>query len=406
VRRVSARPCGLALCLLAFAAYAQDEPDSSVPPRVAAIYDQGKAAYDAKDYATALQRFDRCIELEPSRARWHYNRGLALKKLGRDGEARDAFADSQRMDPEYKKVEIGKKLAELGGAPSSSDTTTTAAGGGVDVEALAGGCAGLLPFIVFCAVVVYMFRKKAQLKGAAEPAQLAPPEPDAPAADWNGLIAAHQQRAARLAPLEHAVAASADAAFQAAVMRAGDELQFARRLLLERRDGEAAQRCGERADQALNEAAQKSGGASGRGERVGCFFCALAAPSMRRGVTLGLGGAQHGVVACARCASKAQSGAPLTVRVVDGAPWATSPAFDPYQHAYWSGPPSDELPVWKLQPEQVSPLGPLAAGLAAFAVLDLVAAREAGLAAEASAAAARHASGGRSPHSNQWRDHS
>ncbi len=71
-------------------------------PAAMSVYDEGKRLYDGKDYTSALERFDRCASMEPQVARWQYNRGLALKKLKRDGEAREAFHRSQGLDPAYK----------------------------------------------------------------------------------------------------------------------------------------------------------------------------------------------------------------------------------------------------------------------------------------------------------------
>src|SRR5690349_1380877 len=80
--------------------------------RALEVYEQGKRLYDAKNYAGALERFEQAAAIEPDKARWQYNRGLALRKLKRFAEAREALLHSRILDPAYKQAEIDDKLRE------------------------------------------------------------------------------------------------------------------------------------------------------------------------------------------------------------------------------------------------------------------------------------------------------
>lgn len=415
MRAFPLRTVAVASLVLASLAFAQED-DTSIPPKVLAIYAEGKTLYDEKNFGSALQQFDRCVDLEPARARWHYNRGLALKKLKRDFEAVEAFRDSLRLDPEYKKVEIGQKLSELG-QPGPRGT-------GSQVPDWVASLVGLLLCMVLPVVGgVLLFRRRAQAspptQGAARTSSpTKPPNVDAAMA----ALAQHQ------APLERALAADDDPEGKKLVNTAGNALQFARYLALRGGDAAALEQAIARASAAVESATQhyQAGGGAWRqaqAERVGCFFCArpLAAPSARRGVALSTETGRAEVVACEACANKAASGAPLTVRVVgagaDQVHWAQAPDFDPYAHGYWGGGGRDVAP-WQadLSGERLASVAPLvglgavAAGVAAVAVYDMMAAREAGLAAEAAAAAATaqrvDRSGGSTPRGDTWRDNS
>lgn len=409
----------VAAVAVAIPALAQEEAeviDTGVPPQVMAVYEQGKAAYDAKQYALALEKFDRCVDMDPSRARWHYNRGLALKKLHRDEEARQAFADSRRMDPEYKAAEIDKKLAELGGgspASSSSSSGGVSYSGSQDLTPLCMGC-----FCVgFIAVGLWsVLRSRRPAQQSAEPAQHHDTGPR--------LIRLLEGLAARQSRLELALAAVEDAELVSAATRAGDELQFAR-FSLDRRDFGPAEQALGRASTAVDAAERRLHDVKGVGwtpprpeKSIGCFFCArpLASAAARRGVTLSQSSASRQVVACRRCAEKAAAGAPLEV-VCAGEPpqhWSQVQGFDPYQHGYWGGPPVRDVPVWRLDllGERWSALEPLVglsivgAGAALLGSIDLDAARAAEAAAAATAAAAAHAQQSRRNDSSGWRDHS
>ncbi len=389
--------------------------DTGVPAAVMAVYEQGKAAYDAKQYGEALEHFDRCVDMDPSRARWHYNRGLALKKLGRDREAREAFADSRRMDPEYKRAEIDKKVSELKDAPSPA--APAAAGSRVsqfDGDITLPCCGGFL--LLGIGLLVWVSRRS-RSRSAASAQPPSPPAPRDPA-----LREQQARLAVRQARLEQSVGEVDDAELRRATARAGDELQFVRSSL--ENDWPAPQAL-ERATAAVDAAAARldtlKGAAwtPGPAPRVGCFFCArpLATAEARRGVELSTGGTTRQVVSCERCAQKAGSGVGLTVRcggAGDREHWSQLAGFDPYQHAYWGGPPTREVPAWNLDlgGERWSALEPLVglatvgAGAALLGALDLDAARSAAAEAAAAAAAAANASRSRRDDSPGWRDHS
>ena len=415
----------LATCVLvASLALAQSDgvDDAAVPPKVLAVYTEGKAAYDAKDYLRAIEKFDQCVDLEPARARWHYNRGLTLKKLKRDSEAREAFADSQRLDPTYKQKEIVQKLSELGidSAPADVAVEPVSNTG----QKVGAGIACLSLPLLFGLGAIFFIVKRFRSRGQPGPSPAPKPRIiDAPATRPDldeGRLSALAQRQARL---EHALASDNDAQGQALVNVAGNALLFVRLRALQGQGGRSFDDALNRATAALDAAqahwaAKPPGWDSVRGERVGCFFCArpLAAKSARRKVELAVEGGQRPVVACEVCARNVSAGTPMNVRMHRTGSnlqhWAEVPSFDPYQHAYWSGPQTEDVPVWKAELSNqrlegisaVLGLAAMGAGVASLGVLDVLSARESGLAAEAAAAAANNAS--RSTRGDGWKDHS
>jgi tetratricopeptide (TPR) repeat protein len=59
----------------------------------------GIARLDAGDAPAALERFDAAIAVHDVYAPAHFHRGRALERLGRTSEAREAFAQAQRLNP-------------------------------------------------------------------------------------------------------------------------------------------------------------------------------------------------------------------------------------------------------------------------------------------------------------------
>ncbi|MCP4157240.1 MAG: tetratricopeptide repeat protein, partial [bacterium] len=114
-------------------------------------YEKGKQSYKNKDYKDAYQNFNEAIRHQPGKAKYHYNLGLAAKKLKRYREALNAFLEAKRIDPGLgftkKKQEFYNKLTELqerlkesgsGSSPVASTRTDTparaAAGSGAGKE--------------------------------------------------------------------------------------------------------------------------------------------------------------------------------------------------------------------------------------------------------------------------------
>lgn len=415
------------IALTAFTASAQPSADQALR-----VYEEGKVHYDARRFEEALERFDRAAELEPEKARWHYNRGLALRQLGRMTEARVALLRSRAIDPEYKRREIDDKLAAL--EPGSAAPTTSAepadsdqpTGAGALVAVLAGAAAGLA---LIAWLVVAGLRKSTR-------ARLAPPPSPRRLANDPAAVERVEQAlatvAASLARCEHARTAGEDAEAQAFVDRAANNLRVVRQGLPRAREGLVPVA---ELEQALARAHEASQTAEARlralrgdafehleGPRSGCFFCgrALPTPESRHRLTLRLHGGEEPVLACAACARQAEVGQPPRVTVVkDGAQlkhWSQVEGFDPYLHAHRPFPGAQELPPWRLEGLGAASLGlgALAAGvgvgvgLAAAAVgtarlLDLDAFEHAAAASEAAQAAAQAAA---DRQSSRWADHS
>lgn len=80
----------------------------------AAWSDLAAAQIEQRSYADALSAADRAIELAPERVSAHFNRALALARLGRYGEASDAYRTALRFetDPHWQ-AEIRQRLSEL-----------------------------------------------------------------------------------------------------------------------------------------------------------------------------------------------------------------------------------------------------------------------------------------------------
>lgn len=416
------RFASLMLALVAFTAAAQPTADE--------VYAEGKALYDAKQYEGALEKFDRCAHLEPTRARWQYNRGLALRKLKRDEESRAAFLESLRLDPTYKSKEIRDKLGDLAppaqsarslrpGAEAAPPPPPAAEGSDGDgLLCLGGGC-GLVGLALF-----FLFGIKRDKPGAApagdQRARPAGPMPDAVRAELEARVAAV---GARLTRVEHAMSLGEDGQARANLDRAHTNFQQARRTLAGGKNVpdevrgalERAEEAGQHAERRLR-ALHGDAVDGARGPAAGCFFCArpLPTPESRQLLSLQVRGQQTPVAACGTCARRAATGDAPAVRLVNGQHWAATPGIDPYVLAYSNVAPLQESPAWQLtrQGADVGQLAGLAgaaavgavAGAAVARLLDVDALSESAAASAATAAAAQSASGRRSEKS--WQDHS
>lgn len=65
--------------------------------RAQALIDSGNAAYRAGDYTAAAKRFASAVVVSPEDPAAFYGLGMALSKLGRDDEARTAYARSREL---------------------------------------------------------------------------------------------------------------------------------------------------------------------------------------------------------------------------------------------------------------------------------------------------------------------
>lgn len=62
-------------------------------------WEQGVAAFDAKDFSLAAAEFSEIVEQDPSFWRAHYKLGLSLEKLGRNEEALSALRKADGLNP-------------------------------------------------------------------------------------------------------------------------------------------------------------------------------------------------------------------------------------------------------------------------------------------------------------------
>jgi tetratricopeptide (TPR) repeat protein len=408
---------------------ASPEPSAGgTAARALEVYEQGKVLYDAQDYAGALERFDQAAELEPDKARWHYNRGLVLRKLGRFGEAQEALLHSRTLDPAYKQAEIDDKLREMGfsDAPPSTSSHVPDSARTDSVSAF-----WALPPLLGLVLVFVLWRRargsSAKSPGASEryTAPLLRPEQLAP------LDARLTQVADSLIPVEHAMRLDEDADLRALLNQATMAEQRARQALESARQGIATLDSVERR---LQEAQEGAAAAVARarelfgerafqpeGERVGCYFCArpLANPAFRMQVPIKQGARITHVLACPPCANLASAGHPprLTVlRSRDGRlqHWSELNGYDPYAHRHQPYPDLTQIPSWEYTPERslgevaaMAAGGALATGLAAYGVsqlLDLDSVGETAVAEAAARASAKKASEHREE--RDWKDHS
>lgn len=398
-------------------------------PETLPVYDVGKRLYDSKDYPGALARFDECARMEPQNARWPYNRGLALKKLGRTEEAREALLAARTLDPDYKRKEIDQKLSELGPPPSSSAGGPSSSSSNIDEHfGLIFGAAvvGILVLVGSLSTVIFLVVRRSSAKHEADVrATLAQAEANRAAAEQAlrrlGPIAA--KHAERLTRLEHALSLGEDADARAHVDRASNNLKLARTELKKLRDGggnaQAAESALTRAGESIAAADARLTGLYGaavdtaQGEKVGCFFCArpLPTPESRHAVTLKQGGQDTTVVVCATCARNAAAGQAPKTLTVNGKHWSQVPGFDPYVHSHAPFGGATEQPAWTL-----GPLGTLAAvaggaavaglaGRALASVLDLDGLKASSRSSFASQAAAASAHQKRRSRED-WRDNS
>ncbi len=402
-------------CLLIWAVAPVGAAEPS--PQALSIYEDGKRAYDAGDYTTALRRFSEVSRLEPENPRWHYNLGLARRQLGHYAGAEAAFRRVAALDPEYKKAEIAQKLAHM-----EDDVGSERGRSGHDDARVFFYAFGGIVLAIIAGVLIVRRRRRQRVAAHASKAALKI-DPQLLRAFSARLDALRE----RLVPIEHAMRFGEDADLRRELECATDlELAVARSLAVPGADGMSASRLAARLDEAEALAAGARQRAlagfgphalEGQGERVGCWFCArpLANAEFRRRLPLTVGGRTSEVLACPPCAEQAARGiAPELRGRGEGAGfqhWSEDGNFDPYAERH--RPSTRQVPSWDFRPAQgIAPIARLAAGgalaaagtAAVVSLLDLDAARETGLAQQAASAAARHARNERSD--SIFRDHS
>jgi Flp pilus assembly protein TadD len=98
---VSTRLAGVSFALcVAFLAGCGGSPAPAPPAdasqlRAQALVDSGNSAFRSADYATAAKRYAAAAVVNPEDPAAFYGLGMALAKLGRDDEARVAYARSR-----------------------------------------------------------------------------------------------------------------------------------------------------------------------------------------------------------------------------------------------------------------------------------------------------------------------
>lgn len=332
-------------------------------PSADQVYEEGKALYDAKNYAGALQKFDEAAALDPSKARWQYNRGLALKKLKRNEESRAAFLKSRELDPGYKRGEIDEKLNELGGGGSSDS---------------GGGCDGPVVLIGLVIAVIGLFSVGGVMwriikdiffineNPAPQPSRGEPSkgQPKLTSDQLGPMSRRIHEQASALAQVEHGLSLGEDPEVRRDADRAATNLATARKGVEAagrgdlRRPGEIHDAI-DRAAAAIKEAQERlvvlhgARAASVKGPRAGCFFCARALPSPKFGAAVQLrsGKGTTTVAACPTCARRVGTGTPPPVLMIDGDQrrhWSELDTFDPYVEAHAPPQNSVEVPAWNV----------------------------------------------------------
>jgi Flp pilus assembly protein TadD len=95
------RTAGLAalagLLLLAPACGSRREPAADPGSRAQALIDSGNEAYRQGDYRLAVRRYAAAAVARKDDPAAYYGMGMALAKLGRDEEARSAYARAREL---------------------------------------------------------------------------------------------------------------------------------------------------------------------------------------------------------------------------------------------------------------------------------------------------------------------
>jgi Flp pilus assembly protein TadD len=102
IRSISRSSLAAALFAAALAAAScgtKVEREAAVDPqlRSQALIDSGNASFKRDDYASAAKRYASAASVKPDDPAAYYGLGMALSKLGRDDEARVAYAKARDL---------------------------------------------------------------------------------------------------------------------------------------------------------------------------------------------------------------------------------------------------------------------------------------------------------------------
>jgi Flp pilus assembly protein TadD len=87
----------LLLCPLASCAPRHAVPAADAQLRSQALIDSGNVAFRAKDFEGAARRYASATAVKPDDPAAYYGLGMALSHLGRDDEAREAYARARAL---------------------------------------------------------------------------------------------------------------------------------------------------------------------------------------------------------------------------------------------------------------------------------------------------------------------
>ncbi len=77
--------------------HAAVDPVQAAKLRAQALIDSGSAAYRAGDFAASAKRYASAVVVSPDDPAAYYGLGMALAKLGRDDDARIAYAKAREL---------------------------------------------------------------------------------------------------------------------------------------------------------------------------------------------------------------------------------------------------------------------------------------------------------------------
>lgn len=73
------------------------DPAAAAKARAQALLDSGSAAFRAGDFSIAAKRYASAVVVSPDDPAAYYGLGMALAKLGRDDDARVAYAKAREL---------------------------------------------------------------------------------------------------------------------------------------------------------------------------------------------------------------------------------------------------------------------------------------------------------------------